>query len=104
MKTARTESANGLLIGRKHRDFVNLNGLGYAPIITTGHFTGDPIPEGLSPEESKTAWEEWNRAIRKTENAEREFMREWESLTHTERMYRRDDEERYYRLKRIYKE
>lgn len=64
MNAGRPESVNGLLFGRKYRDFVNLNGLGFAPLITTGHDIGEPIPEGLTAEERREAWREWDKAIK----------------------------------------
>lgn len=79
MKTTSTESVNGLLFGRKHRDFVNLNGLGFAPLTSAVHADlGGPIPEGLTPEEEKEAWREWDNAI----NADREH---WKNASEYER-------------------
>ena len=80
MKIHGTESANGLLLGRNNRDFVsNLNGLGFAPIITTGHDVGEPIPEGLTEEERREAWREWDKAL----EAERNH---WKNASEYEKM------------------
>lgn len=91
----RTENANGLLMGRKNRDFISadISGLGYAPDLMLGHSSiGSPFPDGLSPEEEKTAWRERIEA----ERVQRDY---WKNANeYTKRKY----PELYSRMRYVY--